>query len=72
MQHNSKYQSRVHAVMGAMLLVLMLSVSVYASQSKFSEEELSYMPAVQLIELFKKGETTPSEVLEAQISRVKK
>ena len=44
---------------------------VYA-KSKFSQEQLAYMPAVTLIELFKKGETTPSEVLEAQIQRVKK
>ena len=42
------------------------------AQSKFSEEELAYMPAVKLLELFKKGEVAPSEVLEAQIKRVKK
>ncbi|MCR5562809.1 MAG: amidase [Desulfovibrio sp.] len=45
--------------------------SVFA-KSKFSQEELAYMPAVKLIELFKTGEATPSEVLEAQISRVQK
>ena len=31
MQHKSKYQSRAHAVMGALLLVLTLAVSAYAS-----------------------------------------
>ncbi|MCR5447642.1 MAG: hypothetical protein K6E80_08525, partial [Schwartzia sp.] len=63
----------------AVLMALSFAVCVSAAQaapnsaeSKFTQEELAYMPAVQLIELFKKGETTPSEVLEAQISRVKK
>ena len=31
MQHQTKYQSRAHAVMGALLLVLTLTVSAYAS-----------------------------------------
>ncbi|MBR4607037.1 MAG: amidase [Lachnospiraceae bacterium] len=53
-----------------MTLIVSGASSVYA-QSKFTQEQLAYMPAVKLIELFKKGETTPSEVLEAQIARVK-
>ena len=63
----------------AVLMAFSFAVCVSAAQaapnpaeSKFTQDELAYMPAVQLIELFKKGETTPSEVLEAQISRVKK
>lgn len=36
----------------------------------YTQEELAYMPATKQIELFKKGEVTPLEVLEAQIARV--
>lgn len=57
---------------GVLITLFALGESAVSAKSKFSQEELAYMPAVQLIELFKKGETTPSEVLEAQISRVKK
>ena len=53
-------------------LVVAVGANAVFAEPKFSQEELAYMPAVKLIELFKKGETTPSEVLEAQISRVKK
>ena len=53
-------------------LVVAIGANAVSAEPKFSQEELAYMPAVKLIELFKKGETTPSEVLEAQISRVKK
>ena len=57
---------------GALIALFASGASTVFAKSKFSQEELAYMPAVQLIELFKNGETTPSEVLEAQISRVKK
>lgn len=57
---------------GVLITLFASGASAVSAKSKFSQEELAYMPAVQLIELFKKGETTPSEVLEAQISRVKK
>ena len=57
---------------GALITLFASGASAVFAKSKFSQDELAYMPAVQLIELFKKGETTPSEVLEAQISRVKK
>ena len=57
---------------GVLITLFASGSSAVFAQSKFSQEELAYMPAVQLIELFKKGETTPSEVLEAQINRVKK
>lgn len=57
---------------GALLALVATAGHPAFAKAKFSQEELAYMPAVQLIELFKKGETTPSEVLEAQISRVKK
>ncbi len=56
----------------ALCVAVMLSGTntVYA-KTQFSQEQLAYMPAVELIKLFKKGEITPSEVLEAQIQRVK-
>ncbi len=57
---------------GLLITLFATGASTVLAKSKFSQEELAYMPAVQLIELFQKGETTPSEVLEAQISRVKK
>ncbi len=59
-------------VAGALLAMWTAAGNTVFAQSKFTEEELAYMPAVKLIELFKKGEATPSEVLEAQIKRVKK
>lgn len=67
------FRKELLAFMAGVLITLFASgASTVFAKSKFSEEELAYMPAAQLIELFKKGETTPSEVLEAQISRVKK
>ena len=57
---------------GALITLFAAGASAVSAKSKFSQDELAYMPAVQLIELFQKGETTPSEVLDAQISRVKK
>ena len=70
---NRLFRKALFAFMAGVLIALFASgSSAVFAQSKFSQEELAYMPAVQLIELFKKGETTPSEVLEAQISRVKK
>ena len=67
------FRKTLFAFMAAVLITLFASsANAVLAKSKFSQEELAYMPAVQLIELFKKGETTPSEVLEAQISRVKK
>ena len=56
---------------GVLIALFASSTNAVLAKSKFSQEELAYMPAVQLIELFQKGEATPSEVLEAQISRVK-
>ena len=67
------FRKTLFAFMAAVLITLFASgANAVSAKSKFSEEELAYMPAVQLIELFQKGETTPSEVLEAQINRVKK
>ena len=67
------FRKTLFAFMAAVLITLFASgANAVLAKSKFSQEELAYMPAVQLIELFKKGETTPSEVLEAQINRVKK
>lgn len=53
------------------VLYVLSSTNVVYAKSNFTQEQLAYMPAVKLIDLFKKGETTPSEVLEAQIKRVK-
>ena len=67
------FRKTLFAFMAAVLITLFASgANAVFAESKYSEEELAYMPAVQLIELFEKGEVTPSEVLEAQISRVKK
>jgi len=53
-------------------MLFVSGINIVYAKSKFSQEQLAYMPAVTLIELFKKCEITPSEVLEAQIQRVKK
>ncbi len=53
-------------------LILLFGADISAAQAKFTQDELAYMPATTLIELFKQGIVTPSEVLEAQIQRVKK
>lgn len=50
--------------------VAAMEVPAFAGQ-KFTREELAYLPAKVQIELFKTGVITPSDVLEAQISRVK-
>lgn len=52
------------------LALVATGVSVFAGP-KFMREELAYMPATTQIELFKSGVITPTDVLEAQISRVK-
>ena len=67
------FRKSLLAFLAVLLIALFVSgAGTVFAKSKFSQEELAYMPAVQLIELFQKGETTPSEVLEAQISQVKK
>ena len=43
---------------GVLITLFALGASAVSAKSKFSQEELAYMPAVQLIELFKKGETS--------------
>ena len=61
------------AFIAGVFFVLFASAGHLAfAKSQLSQDALAYMPAVKLIEMFKKGETTPSEVLEAQITRVKK
>lgn len=62
---------------GVMLGVLGMLVSSgmtadAANKLNFSEEELAYMPATKQIELFKKGDLAPIDVLNAQIARVQK
>ena len=52
------------------IAVIAMGVSAFAGQ-RFTREELAYLPATTQIELFKAGVITPSDVLEAQISRVK-
>ena len=53
------------------IAVVAIGVSANAGGQRFTREELAYMPATTQIELFQQGLLTPSEVLEAQISRVK-
>ena len=53
------------------IAVIAMGVSANAAGQRFTREELAYMPATTQIELFQQGLLTPSEVLEAQISRVK-
>ena len=52
------------------IAVVAMGMMASAGQ-KFTREELAYMPATTQIELFKSGVITPTDVLEAQISRVK-
>ena len=54
------------------IALVAMGVSANAVTQKFTDEELAYMPATALIELFKAGVVKPSEVLEAQIARVEK
>lgn len=54
----------------ALITLFVAGINMVYAKSRYTQVQLAYMPAVQLIELFKKGETTPSEVLEAQIKRV--
>ena len=71
--HRFIFRKTLLAFMAGVLITLFATgASTVFAKAKFSQDELAYMPAVKLIELFQKGETTPSEVLEAQISRVKK
>jgi len=53
-------------------LICFVPASEAAGRNRFTQEELAYMPAVQQIKLFKSGTITPTDVLEAQIARVKK
>ena len=53
------------------IALVAMGVSANAAGQRFTREELAYMPATVQIELFKAGYITPSDVLEAQISRVK-
>ena len=56
--------------LAAGIAVVAMGMMARAGQ-KFSREELAYLPATTQIELFKSGVITPTDVLEAQISRVK-
>ena len=51
-------------------LAVMASLSVIAAEPQYSETNLAYMSATELLAKFKTCEIKPSEVLEAQISRV--
>ena len=54
-----------------MALIMLSAVIVSAAEPKFTQKELAYLPATAQIALFKAGIITPSDVLEAQIARVK-
>ena len=53
------------------IALVAMGVSANAVGQRFTREELAYMPATVQIELFKAGYITPSDVLEAQIARVR-
>lgn len=54
-----------------MVSIVIATGAVAFAEQRFTREELAYMPATTQIELFKSGVITPTDVLEAQISRVK-
>ncbi len=59
--------------MASAIAIIAAAINVtVAFAASFTEQELSYMSATRLIELFKRGEVTPTQVLEAQIARVEK
>ena len=65
------FTKKILSTVTAGVMIMLSGTSIAYAKTHFTQEQLAYMPAVKLIELFKKGETTPSEVLEAQINRVK-
>ena len=54
-----------------MALIMLSGVVVSAAHPKFTQRELAYLPATAQIAMFKAGVITPTDVLEAQITRVK-
>lgn len=53
----------------AQILLCTLLLSLFAGSAfaaEFTERQLAYMPATMQIELFKRGEITPVDVLKAQ------
>ena len=59
---NRLFRKALFAFMAGVLITLFASdPSAVFAQSKFSQEELAYMSAVQLIELFKKVKQRPAK-----------
>ena len=54
------------------LSLLACSTVCEASADKYTQDELAYMPATKQLELFRSGELSPVDVLEAQIARIEK
>lgn len=62
---------RREMLLGLLLpLALLTAPHAIAADARFTNEELSYMPASELIPLFQSGELSPVDVLEAQIERI--
>lgn len=59
------------AVLAALALVAVSVLPAFCAEKKYTQTELAYMPATEQIKLFKTGAITPTDVLEAQIARVK-
>ena len=60
--HRFIFRKTLLAFMAGVLITLFATgASTVFAKAKFSQDELAYMPAVKLIELFQKGETTPSD-----------
>ena len=59
-------------VLVAVAFAVMASLSAIAAEPQYSETNLAYMSATELLAKFKTCEIKPSEVLKAQISRVER
>lgn len=61
-----------HIIVAFLTLTLTASIPAQAEEPNFTEEQLCYMPATDLVALFKTGELSPVDVVEAQIKRIGK
>ena len=72
MKLNNLKKLVLSAAVGLVGFTGMFGTAEAVNKLGFTDEELAYMPAVKQIELFKKGDLAPIDVLEAQIRRVEK
>lgn len=71
----NKWKYSFSFVMTSILLmgtICLFGSPAVLSKTKYSNEELSYLPAVELLEMFKKQEISPVQVLKAQIEQIEK